>query len=210
MPNIESIYAVLENDYILIESNTYNYADDNNIIELLKKYKKLQTGNNFNKPVDFIPDSVTHINFGTNFDQELNNLPSSLKYLEFSNFNIVNYNKFNQKLDNLPYGLETLKFVLNNRFNQLLVNLPPTLIRLDIYCTFLKNIDTIINSLPDSIEYLKIHFTNYNEKYTESIKNVIKLPKNIKTFTNGHDINIFIENYNYTKWKTFFTGLQQN
>jgi len=205
MPNVESIYAVLENDYILIGSNTYNYSNDNIIIELLRKHKKLQTDNNFNQPVNFIPHEVTHIKFGINFDQELNNLPPSLKYLEFSHFNTVKYNKFNKNLDNLPYGLETLKIVLNSNFNQLLVNLPPTIKNLYIYSKVLKNVATIINSLPDNVEYLEINFIT-----DDDIKNIIKLPKNIKTFTDDRDLNISIENYNYNAWKKYFPALQQN
>jgi hypothetical protein len=74
-----------------------------------------------------------------------------------------------------------------------------------IYSKVLKNVATIINSLPDNVEYLEINFIT-----DDDINNIIKLPKNIKTFTDDRDLNISIENYNYNAWKKYFPALQQN
>ena len=71
-----------------------------------------------------IPNSVTHLTFGDNFNQELKegDIPNSVIHLTFGW-------KFNQELNILPYGLKSLKLYKNN---QILSNLPVTLEKLII------------------------------------------------------------------------------
>ena len=45
----------------------------------------LTLGNEFNQPINNIPKSITHLTFGENFNQAINNLPKSITHLTFGN-----------------------------------------------------------------------------------------------------------------------------
>jgi hypothetical protein len=57
----------------------------------------------FNKPVDNLPEKLTHLTFGFNFNQSVDNLPENLTYLSFIGY-------FNKLVDNLPKNLTHLTF----------------------------------------------------------------------------------------------------
>ena len=69
----------------------------------------------FNKLVDNLPSSITHLTFGYWFNQSVDNLPKNLTHLTFGLL-------FNQKVDNLPQNLMHLTF--GQSFNQKVDNLP--------------------------------------------------------------------------------------
>ena len=81
----------------------------------------------FNKEVDSLPNSTTHLIFGRHFNQRADKLPSSSTHLTFG------YN-FNQEVNNLPLSLTHLTFGYN--FNQEVDNLPPKLTHLTFGSNF--------------------------------------------------------------------------
>jgi hypothetical protein len=167
------MYGISQDGYVILGDSNYNYANDNNIIDLMIKYKKVQIDDAFDVPIDFLPNGITHLNIGESFNQSIDNLPITLKSLIISKFRNVGYVLFNQPLDNLPYGLEYLYIDFTYVFDQSLRNLPPTLKHFEIRNkTFIKNID--VNSFPDSIETIKIKRLNYDI--------INRLPANLKKF----------------------------
>jgi hypothetical protein len=104
----------------------------------------------FDHPVNNLPQSLTHINFGAYFNQPLDNLPKGLIYLQVGIY-------FNQPLDNLPHGLTNLD-LLYSHFNQPLDKLPHSLTCLTIGSQFNQPLD----KLPHSLTHLTIG-TQFNQ-----------------------------------------------
>ena len=103
----------------------------------------LYFGSWFNQPVNRFPDSLLDLEFGLHFNQLVDNLPNSLTHLEFG------YG-FNQPINFLPDSLKYLK--LGSNFNQSLENLPASLIRIE----FGDMYDKPITDLPNNIREIKI------------------------------------------------------
>jgi hypothetical protein len=176
--NPKLIYGISRDGYVILGDSNYNYANDNNITDLMIKYKKVQIDDAFDVPIDFLPNGITHLNIGESFNQSIDNLPITLKSLIISKFRNVGYVKFNQPLDNLPYGLEYLYIDFTYVFDQSLRNLPATLKHFELRNkNYTKNID--VNSFPDSIETIKIKRLNYDI--------INRLPANLKTFNMNSD-----------------------
>lgn len=176
--NPKLIYGISNDGYVILGDSNYNYANDNNITDLMIKYKKVQIDDAFDVPIDFLPNGITHLNIGESFNQSIDNLPITLKSLIISKFRNVGYVKFNQPLDNLPYGLEYLYIDFTYVFDQSLRNLPATLKHFELRNkNYTKNID--VNSFPDSIETIKIKRVNYDI--------INRLPANLKTFNMNSD-----------------------
>ena len=95
----------------------------------------------FNKPVDHLPPSLTHLIFGISY--------SKISDLDYENIRPSLCGKFNEKVDHLPPSLTHLFFLAEN-FNQPVENLPPNLTHL----VFGKCFNNPINMLPTS--YKKI------------------------------------------------------
>ena len=81
----------------------------------------LTLGSTFDKPVDHLPPSLTHLSFGHSFNRQVNNLPSSLKHLAFGE-------AFDQSVDHLP-DLDSITFA---NFSKSISLLPQTLTKLTI------------------------------------------------------------------------------
>ena len=94
----------------------------------------LTVGNYFDKPVDHLPPSLTHLSFGYSFNRQVNNLPSSLKHLAFGE-------AFDQSVDHLP-DLDSITFA---NFSKSISLLPQTLTKLTILG---DNFNKQIPSLP--------------------------------------------------------------
>lgn len=62
---------------------------------------ELTFGDDFNQPVDNLPQSLTHLTFGHDFNQPVDNMPQSLTHLTFGD-------RFNQPVGNLPQFLTHL------------------------------------------------------------------------------------------------------
>lgn len=171
------IYGVNLKGFVVLGLSDYNYAADETVMSLIRNLKKVQIDDFFDAELSFLPDGITDLNIGANFNKSLDNLPSTLKHLRINKYSEVGYNIFNQPLDYLPHGLETLFIGFNNVFNQTLDNLPSTLKKLSIHnYIFIDD----INNLPDSIEELKIFIFVYDKTY--------KLPKNLKKMYINHEL----------------------
>jgi hypothetical protein len=79
---------------------------------------RLELGFDFDQPINNLPNSLNHLlfSFGSHFNQQINYLPSNLKYLVF---NAQSF--FNQPINYLPNNLRYL--ILGNAFNQRINNL---------------------------------------------------------------------------------------
>ena len=74
---------------------------------LLKKYKNnecINIGGKFNKPIDKLPNSITHLTFGYNFNQPVDNLPNSITHLTIGSC-------FNQPVVNLPKNINYIECI---------------------------------------------------------------------------------------------------
>ena len=111
---------------IIFENNEkYVFSEFNKKVDNLpSSLTHLTFGCKFNQEVDNLPSSLTHLTFGYYFDQIVDNLPSSLTHLTFGYW-------FNEKVDNLPSSLTHLTFGYN--FNQKLDNLPSSLKEINIW-----------------------------------------------------------------------------
>jgi hypothetical protein len=84
----------------------------------LEAYKNFSK---YNKPIDNLPLSLTHLNLGHFFNQPVNNLPTKLTHLTFGK-------NFNHYVDNLPLSLTHLTF--GEKFNKKVDKLPLSLTHL--------------------------------------------------------------------------------
>ena len=103
-PNIVGLLEIIKHKGELCFIFEYMHR---NVYELLKEEEldeergDLTFKTMFNKPVDNLPESLTHLEFGDHFNQPVDNLPSGLTHLEYGNC-------FNQPVDNLP---KSIKFI---------------------------------------------------------------------------------------------------
>ncbi len=183
-----------QNKYTNIFYDLYDFDSS-----LLHNIKRLTFGHNFYKPINNLPNSITHLSFfnSSTFNQLINNLPNSITHITFGKY-------FNQPVDNLPQSIKNLTFgwffnkPINNlpnsithltfgrNFNQPIINLPNSITHLTFGCEFNQLIDNLpnsithltlgnfftqpINNLPNSITYLSLN-NRYGCKLT--------LPSNI-------------------------------
>ena len=194
--NVVILYSILTRPegYILIGDNKYDYASDKEIIDLLRKHKKVMLCNYYQQSIDWLPNEITHLIIGTNFNKPLNNLPASLKYLAFEPDGYYNLlTLFNNRLDNLPHGLEELQLAICGNNTYLGENLPSTLKKLYIFGFGSKNMINM-NNFPDSIEFL------YLDKICLEIDKIDRLPSNLKVFE-SNDLNCVKDKYELFKTK---------
>jgi hypothetical protein len=163
------LFGVNNAGFVILGTNDYEYSNDNMVLELLNKYKKVIFDNSFNSAIDWLPEGITDIYLGIHFNQPLANLPSTTKTIKIT-YDEHNYNTFNQPLDYLPPGLERLEIWFNSKYNYPLNNLP---IGLKKFILFANNFTHSINNLPDSIETIQISTFDY--------VNTLKLPSNLKS-----------------------------
>ncbi len=135
----------------------------------------------FDQPIDKLPDCVEELCFGKSFNQPVNKWPANLKYLHF-----LRDPKFNQLLDNLPYGIKEINIEStggNSKFNLPVDNLPNTLKLLNLGSGFNQPVD----NLPDSLEQLGFGWYYFEEYIISSSFNqpIDNLPKNLKVLTLG-------------------------
>lgn len=154
-------YGISNNGYLLINSNDIDFSNDLIIIYFMKKYKKVVFGDKFNSPVNWLPEGITHLQFGKSFNQSLDNLPGTLKELIIASQEIA-WCKFNKPLDNLPIGLEHLTLRIVENYTYPINNLPSTIKTLSFIC---KDYHHPINNLPEGLEELIIMFFDFINTY---------------------------------------------
>ena len=168
----------------------------------------------FNRPVEFLPDSITHLILGNSFKQKVDNLPSNLTHLTFGH-------GFNRQVDNLPSNLTHLTF--GNEFKQPVESLPNSITHLTFGDAFNQPVDKLPNSithltfgymfnqpvksLPNSITHLTFNFSSIFNLSVESLPNSIThltfgnefkqpvetLPNSITHLTFGYAFNQPVE-----------------
>ena len=104
------------------------------------KIDEIYFGKYFNQDISLLPQYITKIFFDehSHFNKQINFLPNSLTHLQLGDY-------FNQQIDNLPYKLTHLK--LGDFFNQPLDNLPEELTHLELDCSWFYSIDNLPDSL---------------------------------------------------------------
>jgi len=154
--------------YCIVNKDTVYIIEDkeldDEIIEIIKNYDKIEFYDKFNKSIDKLPPNIKLIVFECKsvFDQTINNYPINLETIIFGN-------NFNNPLDNLPEGLKTLKLGIN--YTHSLDNLPQIKFLNIGDCEKIK-----ITMLPSSIDMLFVH-KNTTLPETINIKNVIVYDK---------------------------------
>jgi hypothetical protein len=131
----------------------------------------LTFGTCFNRRVDNLPNSITHLTFGDDFNQPVNNLPNSITHLTFGFF-------FDQPVDKLPNSITHLTF--GTCFNRPVDNLPNSITHLSFEVG--DEFNQPVNNLPNSITHLTVGF-----EFNQPVDN---LPKSIKelAFYSGYKI----------------------
>lgn len=150
--------------------NSFNEPIDEKLINKFRMYNRIVFGFSFNQIVkNKIPSSITHIQFGHNFNQDIcnivilgendlmeefvlgekfnqlvNNLSPNLKFISFG------YD-FNHPVDNLPNQIEFIKF--GHNFNHPVEFLPNSL----KHIIFGNSFNFSIDNLPSSIEYIELY-----------------------------------------------------
>ena len=177
-------YKPKENESFIIKNKYLKLFD--NILIILKHnvtITKLIFDEDFNQPLDNLPNTITHLSFSkySKFNYPLDNLPNSITYLEFgSHFNhplnnlpntithLTIGSKFNHPLNNLPNTITHLSFSKYSKFNQLVDNLPKSLTHLEFGYHFNQS----INNLSNTITHLTFNSApqnrndiNFNHKY---------------------------------------------
>ncbi len=100
-----------DNDIIKFD-HSFNNELDENIIKEISKYKHLTLGDDFNQPIDNLPNSITHLTFGSYFNQSVDNLPNSITNLKLG----ISFNQLVKKLPNSIQEIEIRGFLQKNLF----------------------------------------------------------------------------------------------
>jgi hypothetical protein len=208
----------------------YNSDDEVNLLDNLSCVDEIEIKDNmithlifkenFNLPINNLPDSLTHLRFyfHSKFNQPINFLPKNLKLLflgidfnqpiDFlnsegfpSSLTILQIGeRFNQPINNLPNSLTTL--ILGSDFNQSIDNLPSSLTRLEIT----GNFNQPINNLPNSLTHLVLgsEFNQPIENLPNSLidleiygnfnQSVDNLPNSLNVLVLGPEFNQSIDN----------------
>lgn len=175
------------NKECLYFTNNYNKPLSQNILDVMKKVKKIKFSQYFNYPIDNLPQNIEEIDFSSQvsflcngFNHPIDNLPMSLHTLILSN-------SFNQSVNYLPCSLK--KIVFGDYFNQDVDNLPSSIEILEFGWVFKKS----IKNLPASLKVLKLHINYFGRDYYS--RNHF-IPDFI--FKKGHQLNKF-EKFDITK-----------
>jgi hypothetical protein len=142
------------------------------VIVFKEDYNKYQPSQ-FNKPVGHqecedincprnLPNSITHLTFGSDFDQQVDYLPNSITHLTFGeNFNQPVGHQGCEDINcprNLPNSITHLKF--GRDFNQSVNNLPNSITHL----TFGRFFNQPVDYLPNSITHL-----TFGKKFNQKV-----------------------------------------
>ena len=156
----ESVLPNSITNLIFEESSYFNQSVD----YLPNSITHLEFGEKFNQSVDNLPNSITNLIFGNNFNQPVDHLPNSITHLTFGE-------DFNQPVGHLPNSITDLTF--GDLFNQQVGHLPNSIISLTFGGLFNQSVD----HLPNSIIHLYFHYL-FDQK-------INKLPSSLQYLTIG-------------------------
>lgn len=193
---LDKLFVNLPNTLKILKiPNNWNFPLNN----LPCGLKKLFLGEMFNQLLDFLPDSLTHLEFFkfNKYSQPLNNLPQGLEYLDLGYCN-----DYIHPIQNLPNSIKYLKI---GKYNIEIKSLPNSLEKLvvgsPVYFNLKKNYDITFKY---NGFYELTHFGSYNNK--NNVK--ITIPPNLKEIIcynylyypeRGNMIVIFPNNLNVYK-----------
>ena len=92
-------------EFLQLETEDFNQPINN----LPQKIKVLMLGDNFSQSVDNLPESLIGLKLGRKFSQSIDNLPTNLVYLN------ICINKYSNKNLNFPLNLKFLKINFTNK-----------------------------------------------------------------------------------------------
>jgi len=197
------MYNCDEKDIIRLDAD-FDEEFDSTLIDIISNCKRIyfldqkgfglkatSSNSKFNKPVDILPEEITHIRFGYSFNQRVDNLPFRLEWLEFGYC-------FNQSVDMLPHTITYLVFGYS--FNKPVFDLPNSI----EYISFGNKFNQPLDSLPNSIYYINIGSTEiYNYNGTEFNQHTYKLPSKL------NNVLVYLKNKKYPIKNNFILELNK-
>ena len=195
MSHIKELYLIQKCDlykYYFSEEHKLKYESNIFINMMPQSITHLTLGGQFNQNIDNLPQTITHLILGELFNQPVDKLPQNLIYLEFGH-------DFNKSVDNLPKNLKYLK--LGNDFSRSVDYLPNNLKYLKFNRIFNRDVDKLprnlthlafgrwfnrsTNKLPQNLTHLV-----FGERYCGTLES---LPHNLKylSFDDLSDYNNF-------------------
>ena len=152
----------------------------------------LLLSNNFNSPIEQLPNHIEYLYLGNQFNQSIDKLPEKLKKLRMHTI------RFDYSFDNLPTGLEELKFTCRNKHMCRFDNLPsklnylrirtPSIFVLDCLPNQIKKLD-LVYDFNDDIADDDNEDNDFNDNYYHLIDN---LPNSIEELE--VDVNTSLDN----------------
>ena len=181
----EKIYAK-KNGYIIPSKNIYSKSLD----FLPDKISHLIIGDQYNRAINMLSSKLLVLIFDDEsiFNQMLNNLPSTLKKLAIGKI-------FNQSIHYLPSSITHLRFTYDSKFNQSVDNLPSGLLMLKFGNYFNQSVDNLPSGLlvlefgnyfNKSVDYLpsSLERITFGENFSQSIDNLPNFIKNLRVGKN--------------------------
>ena len=160
--------TTIEGDTLILRPR-FNAPIDEKLMKMILKCKKIKFNDLFNQFLPQLPDCITHITFGSNFNKPIgikeddkdyglmetqNCLPRNLVFLKFGKF-------FNQRVDNLPPTITHLIF--GEYFEQPVDHLPVSL----KYLKFGESFKEKVDHLPPNVKLLK-----FGDFFNQSLSNI--------------------------------------
>ncbi len=161
---IDSLPSDLEE--LVISSKMFNYPVNN----LPTGLKKLTLGFTFNQEVEFLP-GLTYLKLGNEFNKPLDNLPNTLESLFLGD-------EFNNFIDNLPNKLKKLS-IQSTVFNKSIDKIPDSIKYLKIGHDCSNNFKQRIHKLPKSLEIIEIYNKRFLIDETNKYNNIYDNDVNI-------------------------------
>lgn len=131
--------------YVTCRDKEVKFPDDKTDIKSFRWPKgvtRVIFPESFNQPIDNLPNSVTYLEVGDDFDSHII-FPKNLKHF------VVGHN-YNYPIDGLPNGVKKLEFGFY--FNQPLDNIPPTVEEVVVGNRFTQP----VNNIPPSVRIFKV------------------------------------------------------
>jgi len=152
----------MTNKIILLLNPTYDYASDDDVMNLIRKYGRVVFCQEYNNHINWLPEGVLDIKCVGVISQPIVNIPPTTIAIEIEN------PTFNLPIDNLQ-SIESL--VIKSRlFNQTPEHIPPTCKNVAIIS---KCFNYPLDYFPDTVETISLDIFD--------IFNTTKIPKNLKT-----------------------------
>lgn len=180
-------------------TSVYDYDGDFKDIEGVKELKLSDT---FVGNITYLPNSLTHLTFGNEFNQNISYIqfPENLTHLTFGN-------EFNQRITNVRFPENLTHLTFGKYFNQPIttnVTFPSTLTHLTFGNNFNQNISRI--RFPESLTHLTFgnEFNNgFNRGNVQTF--TYTFPSNLIHLTFGTEFNQNITNVTFPESLTHLT-----